>query len=194
MQILALDIGTDTLSAAALGSEPAGPHVMTQAPSSGRLLNRTVAVRAFGVIGPTEAMFEMTAFVVAMMIGGWSLRTPSPTGPVLYAASGAAFLTVVLAQSANAFACRSTRRPAWALGWFSNRFLVASVLVELAFAIAMLAVPAAAGLLDQQWPPAGAWIVVLAAAPAVVLVDAVWKRVTARSTHDDRRSTVSEPG
>jgi magnesium-transporting ATPase (P-type) len=185
MQILALDIGTDTLSAAALGSEPAGPHVMTQAPSSGRLLNRTVAIRAFGVMGPTEAIFEMTAFVVAMIIGGWSLRTPSPSGSVLYAASGAAFLTVVLAQSANAFACRSTRRPAWTLGWFSNRFLVASVLVELAFAIAMLAIPAAADLLDQQWPPAGAWIVVLAAAPAVVLVDAVWKRVTARSAHHD---------
>ena len=177
MQILALDIGTDTLSAAALGSEPAGPHVMTQAPSSGRLLNRTVAIRAFGVIGPTEAMFEMTAFIVAMMIGGWSLRTPFPTGPVLYAASGAAFLTVVVAQSANAFACRSTRRPAWALGWLSNRFLVASILVELAFAIAMLAIPAAASLLDQQWPPAGAWIVVLAAAPAVLLVDAMWKRL-----------------
>ncbi len=43
LQVLALDIGTDTLSAAALGGEPAGPHVMDQPPSSGRLLNRTVA-------------------------------------------------------------------------------------------------------------------------------------------------------
>jgi magnesium-transporting ATPase (P-type) len=180
LQILALDIGTDTLSAAALGSEPAGPHVMTQPPSSGRLLNRTVATRAFGVLGPTEALFEMTAFVVAMIIGGWSLGASFPTGPALYAASGAAFLTVVIAQSANAFACRSTRRPAWTLGWFSNRFLVISVLVELTFALAMFVIPAAAELLDQQWPPAGAWIVVLASAPAVILVDAIWKRWIAR--------------
>ncbi len=177
MQILALDIGTDTLSAAALGSEPAGPNVMSQPPSSGRLLNRTVATRAFGVLGPTEALFEMTAFVAALMIAGWAIGDAFPTGPALYAASGAAFLTVVIAQTANAFACRSSRRPAWSLGWFSNRFLVVSVLVELAFALAVLVLPAAADLLDQQWPPAAAWIVILASAPAVVLVDWAWKRV-----------------
>ena len=179
LQVLALDIGTDTLSAAALGSEPAGPQVMSQLPSSGRLLNRTVAMRAFGVIGPTEALFEMTAFVVALLIGGWSLGATFPTGPVLYAASGAAFLSVIVGQAANAFACRSTRRPAWALGWFSNRFLVVAVAVGVGFGLATVAFPAAADLLGQQWPPAAAWIVVLASAPAVVLVDWVWKRVAA---------------
>jgi magnesium-transporting ATPase (P-type) len=176
LQVLALDIGTDTLSAAALGSEPAGPHVMTQPPSSGRLLNRTVARRAFGVLGPTEALFEMTAFVVALWIAGWRIGDTFPTGAPLYAASGAAFMTVVIAQSANAFACRSVRRPAWKLGWFSNRFLVASVLFELAFAVAVVAIPAAADLLEHRWPPAGAWIVIAASAPAVLLVDAGWKR------------------
>ncbi len=176
LQILALDIGTDTLSAVALGSEPAGAHVMTQPPSSGRLLNRTVATRAFGVLGPTEALFEMTAFVVALIIGGWSLGATFPTGPALYAASGAAFLSVVVGQAANAFACRSTARPAWELGWFSNRFLLTAIAIGVGFALSLFIIPAAAELLDQQWPPAGAWIVILASAPAVVLVDAMWKR------------------
>ena len=180
LQILALDIGTDTLSAVALGGEPAGAHVMTQPPSSGRLLNRTVATRAFGVLGPTEALFEMTAFIVALIIGGWSLGATFPTGPVLYAASGAAFLSVVVGQAANAFACRSTRRPAWALGWFSNRFLLTAIAIGVGFALSLFVIPAAAELLDQQWPPAGAWIVILASAPAVVLVDAMWKRRFAR--------------
>jgi magnesium-transporting ATPase (P-type) len=177
LQVLALDIGTDTLSAAALGSEPAGTNVMSQPPSSGRLLDRTVATRAFGVIGPTEALFEMTAFVVALLISGWSLGATFPTGPALSAASGAAFLSVIVGQAANAFACRSTRRPAWALGWFSNRFLVIAVAVGVSFGMAMIAIPAAADLLGQQWPPAAAWIVILASAPAVVLVDWAWKRV-----------------
>jgi magnesium-transporting ATPase (P-type) len=176
LQILALDIGTDTLSAAALGSEPASPHVMTQPPSSGRLLNGSVARRAFGVLGPTEAIFEMSAFVFAFWLAGWRWGDSFPTGSALYAASGAAFLTVVVAQSANAFACRSARRPAWALGWFTNRFLIASVLIELAFAIAVIGIPAASELLDQQWPPAEAWIVIAASAPAVLFVDAAWKR------------------
>ncbi len=176
LQILALDIGTDTMSAVALGSEPAGAHVMTQPPSSGRLLNRTVATRAFGVLGPTEALFEMIAFIVALVIGGWRLGDEFPTGPALYAATGAAFLSVVVGQAANAFACRSVRRPAWQLGWFSNRFLLTAIAIGVGFAFSLFIIPAAAELLEQQWPPAGAWIVVLASAPAVILVDAAWKR------------------
>jgi magnesium-transporting ATPase (P-type) len=186
LQVLALDIGTDTLSAAALGAEPAGPHVMTQPPSSGRLLNRTVARRAFGLLGPTEALFEMAAFLVALWIAGWRVGDAFPTGAPLYAASGAAFMTVVIAQSANAFACRSVRRPAWRLGWFTNRFLIASVLIELAFAIAVVAIPAAADLLDHAWPPAGAWVVIAASAPAVLLVDAAWKQAIRRQRSADR--------
>ncbi len=176
LQVLALDIGTDTLSAAALGGEPAAPQVMEQPPSSGRLLDRTVAQRAFGFLGPTEALFEMTAFVVALWVAGWRFGDGVPSDGPLNAASGAAFLTVVVAQSANAFACRSTRRPAWRLGWFGNRFLVISVLIELAFAIAVIAIPSAAGLLDHRWPPAAAWIPILLSAPAVLVVDAAWKR------------------
>ena len=176
LQVLALDIGTDTLSAAALGAEPAGPHVMRQPPASGRLLNRTVAQRAFGVLGPTEALFEMTAFVVALWVAGWRIGDTFPTGAPLSAASGAAFLTVVVAQSANAFACRSVQRPAWGLGWSTNRFLLTAVAIELAFAVAVIAIPAAADLLDQGWPPAATWIVIAASAPGVVLVDAAWKR------------------
>jgi magnesium-transporting ATPase (P-type) len=184
LQILALDIGTDTLSAAALGAERARDHVMTQPPSSGRLLNRTVAVRAFGVLGPTEALFEMSAFLVALWIAGWGIGDPFPTGTALYAASGAAFATVVIAQSANAFACRSVRRPAWELGWFTNRFLLAAVLIELIFAVAVVAIPAAARLLDHRWPPAGAWILVLLSAPGVLVVDAASKRWARRRRAD----------
>ena len=42
MQILALDIGTDTLSAVALGAEPPARHLLDGPPVSGRLLNHTV--------------------------------------------------------------------------------------------------------------------------------------------------------
>ena len=108
LQILALDIGTDTLSAVALGGEPAGAHVMTQPPSSGRLLNRTVATRAFGVLGPTEALFEMTAFIVALIIGGWRLGAEFPTGPACTQRRAQPF-------SASSSARQRTRSPAAAL-------------------------------------------------------------------------------
>jgi calcium-translocating P-type ATPase len=175
LQVLALDIGTDTLSATALGAEPPAPHLMEQPPSSGRLLDRTVAIRAFGVLGPTEAVFEMGAFMVGLIAAGWRPGDQFPTGSALAAASGAAFMSVVIAQKANAFACRSTTRPAWRLDWTSNRFLLAAATTEIAFAVVAIAVPACARFLDQEPPPAQVWLVVLASAPAILLVDAVWK-------------------
>jgi calcium-translocating P-type ATPase len=176
LQVLALDIGTDTLSATALGAEPPGAHLMEQPPSSGRLLDRTVATRAFAVLGPTEAVFEMAAFMVGLVAAGWRPGDDFPTGSALAAASGAAFLSVVVAQKANAFACRSVSRPAWQLDWTSNRLLLAAATIEIAFAAVIVAVPACARLLDQEPPLAAAWIVVIASAPAVIIVDAVWKR------------------
>ncbi len=184
LQILALDIGTDTLSATALGAEPAGRQVMSQPPISGRLLNRTVAVRSFAVLGPTEAAFEMACFLAAMAATGWRPGDGFPTGTALAAASGAAFLSVVVAQSANAFACRSTRRPAWKIDWTRNRFLLAAVLVELGFALAVLAIAPAADLLDHGWPPALVWVLILASAPAVLAADGLWKRSVANRTPD----------
>jgi magnesium-transporting ATPase (P-type) len=178
IQILALDIGTDTLSAAALGAEPAEDSVMLQPPISGRLLDRTVGIRAFGVLGPTEAILEMGAFVLALVAAGWRPGDNQfPTGSALAAASGAAFLTVVVAQKANAFGCRSTRRPAWRIPWTSNRFLLVAATIEVCFTIAVVAVAPAANLLDHRWPPAMAWIVILGSAPSVLVADGVWKRL-----------------
>ena len=110
LQILALDIGTDTLSAVALGAEPPPRRVLRGSPITGRLLNGTVLRRAFGVLGPTEALLAMIAFVLTFVATGWRPGEPFPTGDVVLSASGAAFITVVFGQVANAFACRSSTR------------------------------------------------------------------------------------
>jgi magnesium-transporting ATPase (P-type) len=184
LQVLALDIGTDTLSATALGAEAPSAHVMQQSPTTGRLLDRTVATRAFGVLGPTEAAFEMAAFISGLLIAGWRPGDDFPTGTALAAASGAAFMTVVVAQTANAFACRSDRRPAWQLDWTGNRFLLVAAALELAFAIIFIAVPACAHLIDQQAPPALSWLVILASAPAMLIVDGIWKHTRRHASQD----------
>jgi magnesium-transporting ATPase (P-type) len=176
LQILALDIGTDTFSAVALGAEPPAKHVIDGPPVRGRLLNATVARRAFGVLGPLEATLSMTAFLVAFAVSGWRPGDSFAEGHVLAAASGAAFMTVVFAQSANAFACRSGSVWPGRLGWTTNRLLLPAVLVGITFSFAVLLIPAAARQLDHAAPPAAAWAVA-AAAPAVLLaVDAVDKR------------------
>jgi magnesium-transporting ATPase (P-type) len=182
LQILALDLGTDTLSAVALGAEPPAPHLLEGPPVSGRLLNRTVLRRAFTVLGPVVALFAMAAFVLSFAAAGWRPGDVFPGGDVALAASGAAFMTVVAAQTANAFACRSSTRWPGALGWTTNRLLIPAASIELAFSFVVVLVPPIAAELEQAPPPSIGWVVALLSAGALLAVDALDKR------HQRRRS------
>jgi magnesium-transporting ATPase (P-type) len=179
LQILALDIGTDTLSAVALGAERPTKDVLDRPPVAGRLLNRTVVGRAFGVLGPTVAVATMAAFFVSFLALGWRPGDPFPSAHVA-AASGAAFLTVVLAQTANAFACRSATRWAGGKGWTTNPLLLGAIGVELLFSLLVLFVGPIADRLGHAPPTFAGWSVVLVAPVALVLVDAVWKHLRRR--------------
>jgi magnesium-transporting ATPase (P-type) len=177
MQILALDIGTDTLSAVALGAEPPTPHVLDRPPVSGRLLNGTVIRRAFGLLGPTEAAVSMVAFLVSLGAVGWRPGEPVPHGHDLAAASGAAFMAVVLAQAANAFACRSSTRWPGALGWTTNRLLIPAVAIGLLFSVSVLLIGPIADELGHASPPLTGWMVAGVASGTLLAVDALDKHL-----------------
>ena len=180
LQILAIDIGTDTLSAVALGAEPPSDHLIDGPPVGGRLMNATVVRRAFGWLGPTVAAMSMLAFVVSLLAAGWGVGKPWPDAHGIAAASGAAFLTIVLAQKANASACRSSTRRPGQLGWTSNRMLLWTGLVELAFAVAVVCVDPIADRLEQANPPLWGWVVAVASMPVVLAVDALDKHLRDR--------------
>jgi calcium-translocating P-type ATPase len=179
LQILCLDIGTDLLPALALGGEPPGAGVLQQPPEQRHLIDRPLLVRVFGVLGPVEALAEMTAFVVALFAAGWRPGRDFPTGHALMAASGAAFAAVVLGQAANAFACRSATRSPWHLGWRSNRLLLWAVAVELTALAIFLVVPPVANLLDQAVPPIAGLAAAALAAPLVLAADHLHKALRA---------------
>lgn len=163
LQILALDIGTDTLSAVALGAEPPSAHLLDGPPVSGRLMNAMVVRRAFGILGPTIAAVSMVAFMVSYL------------DVSVERASGATFLAVVFGQKANVFACRSSTRRPGQLGWTTNRLVLLAITVELVFALTVVLVPPIANALDQGVPPWQGWVLALAAIPAVLAVDAADK-------------------
>jgi magnesium-transporting ATPase (P-type) len=175
LQILALDIGTDTLSAVALGAEPPAHDVLDRPPVSGRLLNRTVARRAFGLLGPAEAVLAMVAFLTTYVAAGWRPGDPFPGGDTATAASGAAFLAVVLAQAANAFACRSSTRWPGRLGWTTNRLLPLATLAGLTVSAICLVVPPVAHELGQRLPTVAGWTVAATAPAFILAIDALDK-------------------
>jgi len=181
MQILVLDLATDTFSAVALGAEPPVVGALTSTtPVRGRLLDRVVAIRAFAVAGPTEAVFEMGAFFASLFAFGWRPGALFPSGMALAAASGAAFVVVVLAQTANAFACRSSTLPPWRIGWLTNRMLVFGASIELVLAAAFLFWPVLAEPLDHRPPPVIGWAIAVGSVPALLLIDASFKRIFRR--------------
>ena len=179
LQVLALDIGTDLLPALALGAEPAHAqrrHAPRGADSLRRhLFDRTVIRRAFGVLGPTEAIMAILAFLGSLWGAHWRPGQAFPTGAALTTASGAAFTAVVLGQAANAFACRSTVLRPGQLGWFRNRMLVVAVATEIGALAGFLYIGPLARLLGHRPPSAAGFAVAIAAIPAVLAVDAIDK-------------------
>ena len=182
LQILALDIGTDLLPALALGSEAPSKGALKRPPERRHLMDRALMFRVFGLLGPVEALMEMIAYTAVLFGAGWSPGAELPPSDALLAASGAAFTTVVLGQLANAFACRSATSPPWRLGWFTNRLLLWAVLAELGLLAVFLFLGPLAALLGHAPPTPGGLAVGLAAIPAVLLADWLYKAARHRRT------------
>lgn len=176
LQILCLDIGTDILPAVALGAEPSSPRALAQPPVGRHLLDRFVLLRAFGVLGITESVIEMVAFLAALSFTGWRPGVPWPSGSAFLSASGAAFTAVVAGQMANAFACRSATLWPGRLGWFSNRHLALAILVEGAMLAGFLYILPLAKVLGQAPPTIVGYAAASLAIPAVLIADATQKR------------------
>jgi magnesium-transporting ATPase (P-type) len=174
LQVLCLDIGTDVLPAVALGAEPPSPRVLQSPPTRQHLVDAQLLVRAFLVLGLTESVMEMAAFLLSLASTGWR-PGHAPAPQALAAASGAAFAAVVIGQMANAFACRSSSVWPGRLGWFTNRWLLAAVGGEILLAAVFLHVPTIARLLGQQPPQGVGLAIALLTAPAVLTADVVAK-------------------
>jgi magnesium-transporting ATPase (P-type) len=172
LQILALDIGTDLLPALALGAERPSPGVMRRRPRSrgARSLDRRVLTRAFGFLGPVEAVASLALLPAgAALWFGWRPGAPLPSGgPALATLSTMVFAAIVLAQMANAFECRSTSTSIVALGPLSNRLLVGAVATEALALLAFVYAGPVQAVLGQRPLGLSQWLPVLAA-PALLL-------------------------
>jgi Ca2+-transporting ATPase len=139
LQVLALDIGTDLLPALALGAERPEPGVMDRAPRARdeKLLDGHVLRRAFGFLGPVEAVCSLALVPIgAAIFFGWSLGEPLPSAGVPYhTLSAMVFAAIVAMQMANAFECRSDPASLFAIGPLANRLLLGAVGIE---AVALL--------------------------------------------------------
>ncbi|MBI2913238.1 MAG: cation-translocating P-type ATPase [Chloroflexi bacterium] len=162
MQILWVNLVTDSLPALALSMEPGDPDAMQRPPRPPRepvvtgVLAWTVGVRGLAV-----AVAVMVAFVVWLEVAD-----ASDDG-----ARTVAFATLVVAELLKAYGSRSLYRTALGLGALSNRYLVAGTLVSFGLLLAVLYVSPLQEAFHTEAPGLWEWLAVagLGSLPLLVI-------------------------
>ncbi len=147
LQLLAFDVGTETLPALALGREPAEPGIMERPPRARRegIINRGMLLRAWLFMGVIAAALQMGAYFYVLLKAGWSPGDPVGKGHPLHhaylQATTMTFSAMVVAQIGTAFASRTERASLRSVGVFSNRLLLWGIAFELALAALFVYAP-----------------------------------------------------
>jgi calcium-translocating P-type ATPase len=147
LQILAIDLGTETLPALALGRERAEPGLMNRPPRSptAGVIDRRLLLRAWGILGVVSAVLVMAGYFWALWRAGWHPGDPVGVGSVLHDAYRQAttmtFAGIVACQVGTAFAARTEHASLRSIGLFGNRLLLAGIAFELIFAAAVIYLP-----------------------------------------------------
>ena len=148
MEILAIDLGTDTLPALALSREPAEPGLMDRPPRPSRqgVISAGMLARAWGFLGLISATLVMAGFFLTLRHAGWhpgaSTGPGSPLNHGYRQATTVAWLGIVACQVGTAFAVRTDHASLRQVGVFTNKLLLAGIAAALAFAAALVYVPA----------------------------------------------------
>jgi sodium/potassium-transporting ATPase subunit alpha len=144
MQILAVDLGTETLPALALGAEKPEARSMELPPSTQGLIDLSMCLRSWVFLGLISAAGALSAYFYVLYQGGWQWGVSLPLDhPLTRQASTATFLGIVMMQASNVFSCRSPSQSVFSLGLFSNRLILLALAVELALAAAVIYLPPA---------------------------------------------------
>lgn len=147
LQILAIDLGTETLPALALGREPAEPGVMKRPPrpSSEGVITRDMLIRAWGYLGLVSAALSMSVFFYVLWRAGWHPGDPTGSGSALHhaylTATTATFAGLVACQVGTAMAARTDHASLRQVGLTTNPLLLAGIAFELCFAAALIYLP-----------------------------------------------------
>ena len=173
LQILAIDLGTETLPALALGREPAEPGLMARPPRprDEGVIRSGMLVRAWLFLGTLTAGLTLFGFFFTLSRAGWHAGDPVGSGSVLHhpyqQATTMTFLGIVVCQIGTALAARTERASLRSVGVFTNRLLLWGIAFELAFTATLLWIAPLRHLFGLAVPP-GTDLALLIPFPLVV--------------------------
>jgi calcium-translocating P-type ATPase len=174
IQALAIDMGTDSLTALGLGAEKPEAQTMLRPPRARteRLLNARLAIRGGLFLGPIEATAAMAAFFFVLHGGGWTFgQIPALNDPKYLMATTAALSAIIVMQIANVFLCRSSVRSLRSTGLFGNRLIAWGVALEVALLLLIVYTPWGNAVFGTAPPPASSWLCIIPFALVMVLLE-----------------------
>lgn len=132
IQILWMNLVTDGLPALALSVDPPEPGLMSRPPypPGESIFARGLGWRILG-LGMEIGLVTLGVFLLGLFLGEGDLPT----------ARTMAFTSLVIAQLFAVFECRSETQSPFAVGYFSNRYLVLAVACSLAMQLLVLYIP-----------------------------------------------------
>ena len=199
MQLLAIDLGTDILPALALSREPAEPGLVDHPPRprTQGVISRSMLARAWGFLGLISATLVLTGFFLTLRHGGWHPSAATGTGSALNhvyrQATTVAWLGIVACQIGTAFAVRTDHASLRSVGVFSNRFLLGGIAAALAFAAALIYIPALNSIFGTA-PITPAQLATVAPFPFIVWGADELRRFLLRQRTARRGTGQSQPG
>jgi magnesium-transporting ATPase (P-type) len=153
IQVLFVDMGTDSLTALGLGVE------QPKRPQDERLLNLPLALRAYLFLGLIEAGAAMAAFFFLLVRGGWTYGDPlAPDDPLYLQATTGCLAAIIVLQIVNVFLCRSSVRSVFSMNALDNRLIVWGIGLEMVLMLLAVYAPWGQSLLGTAAMPGTLWL------------------------------------
>lgn len=169
IQLLWVNLVTDSLPALALGMEPVEPGVMKQKPRDSR---KSIFADGFATSMIFYGVLVGVITLTAYWLGEYVLSNPRFADGT---ANTMAFATLVFGELTRAFAVRSETRSIFSIGVFSNSAMNKAFLVSLALQLAVLFIPFLQEIFKVQILTGIEWLIVIVLSLVPLIVSEITK-------------------
>jgi sodium/potassium-transporting ATPase subunit alpha len=200
MQILAIDLGTETIPALALGAEAPEAGVMRhpsaasqitdqEKPAKKGIIDGFLLFRGYIFLGLISAVGVLFAYFYVLVRGGWQWDMALPANSILaHQASTATFLGIVILQIGNVFACRSSRESIFKLGFFSNKLIIIGIAAEVLLSVFIIYHPLGNSIFGTAPLGLDVWLILIPFSIGLLLAEEL-RKIYVRRRNAGHRTT-----
>ncbi|KPG74218.1 calcium-translocating P-type ATPase, PMCA-type [Enterococcus sp. RIT-PI-f] len=185
IQLLWLNLVTDSLPALALGMEPVEPGVMKQKPRDSR---KSIFADGFASSMIFYGVLVGAITLAAYWLGEYVLSDPAIADGT---ANTMAFATLVFGELTRAYAVRSETRSIFSIGLFSNSAMNKAFVVSLAMQLAVLFIPFLQDIFRVTSLNVTEWIIVIGLSLIPLIVSELNKLIRHGGKNQDNAAEIA---